>query len=56
MQMMKHTRIFLIVIFLLGWACHLNALHAEPLEFIYEHYSSDDGLPHNSICEIHQDR
>lgn len=28
---------------------------AEPLEFIYEHYSSDDGLPHNSICDIHQD-
>lgn len=30
--------------------------HAEPLEFIFEHYSSDDGLPHNSICDIHQDR
>ena len=28
---------------------------AEPLEFIFEHYSSDDGLPHNSICDIHQD-
>ena len=28
---------------------------AEQLEFIYEHYSSDDGLPHNSICDIHQD-
>ena len=29
---------------------------AEPLEFTFEHYSSDDGLPHNSICDIHQDR
>lgn len=37
----------------LGGATH-NA-SAEPLEFIYEHYSSDDGLPHNSICDIHQD-
>jgi len=32
-----------------------NPIKAEPLEFIYEHYSSDDGLPHNSICDIHQD-
>ena len=30
-------------------------MKAEPLEFIFEHYSSDDGLPHNSICDIHQD-
>ena len=29
--------------------------YAEPLEFIYEHYSTDDGLPHNSISDIHQD-
>lgn len=29
---------------------------AEPLDFIFEHYSADDGLPHNSICDIHQDR
>lgn len=34
----------------------LSVLKAEPLEFIFEHYSSDDGLPHNSICDIHQDR
>ena len=33
----------------------LRKAHAEPLEFIFEHYSSDDGLPHNSICDIHQD-
>ncbi|MBQ7772363.1 MAG: response regulator [Bacteroidales bacterium] len=30
-------------------------MEAEPLKFLYEHYSSDDGLPHNSICDIHQD-
>lgn len=28
---------------------------AKSLEFIFEHYSSDEGLPHNSICDIHQD-
>ncbi len=42
------------VIFMLGSAlCHIKA---EPLEFIYEHYTSDEGLPHNSICDIHQDQ
>ncbi len=33
----------------------LEDLKAEPLELIFEHYTSDDGLPHNSICDIHQD-
>ncbi len=33
-----------------------SEINAEPLEFVFEHYSSDDGLPHNSICDIHQDR
>ena len=42
------------LILLLGGAGDIS-LKAEPLEFIYEHYSSDDGLPHNSICDIHQD-
>ena len=42
------------IILYLGGAGYLR-LNAEPLEFIYEHYSSDDGLPHNSICDIHQD-
>ena len=46
----------LILILQLGGAVFDNCLKAEPLEFIYEHYSSDDGLPHNSICDIHQDR
>lgn len=42
------------LILLLGRTGDIS-LKAEPLEFIYEHYSSDDGLPHNSICDIHQD-
>ena len=41
-----------IAVILAGSAHHMMA---EPLEFSYEHYSSDDGLPHNSICDIHQD-
>lgn len=41
----------IVLISLLGSASAV----AEPLEFIFEHYSSDDGLPHNSICDIHQD-
>jgi hypothetical protein len=44
----------LILILQLGGA-GLNKLSAEPLEFIYEHYSSDDGLPHNSISDIYKD-
>ena len=24
-------------------------------DYVFEHYSTDDGLPHNSIAEIHQD-
>lgn len=46
-------RIVLAVAVVLAGSAH--RMVAEPLEFIYEHYSSDDGLPHNSICDIHQD-
>lgn len=42
--------------FALSLVTAFNALKAEPLEFIFEHYSSDEGLPHNSICDIHQDK
>jgi len=49
----KKTILSVIILFS-GVASSLVA--AAPLEFIYEHYSSDDGLPHNSICDIHQDR
>lgn len=44
-----------IVILCLGGTA-FSDMKAEPLEFIFEHYSSDDGLPHNSICDIHQDK
>ena len=43
------------VLLLLALAPALSHAEAEPLEFIFEHYSSDEGLPHNSICDIHQD-
>ena len=46
-------KIFCIVLLIcMGTAFTLKA---ESLEFIYEHYSSNDGLPHNSISDIHQD-
>lgn len=25
-------------------------------DYIFDHYSTDNGLPHNSICDIHQDK
>lgn len=57
MRMLGHKLTgWLLVILLSGGAFVSNTLKAEPLEFIHEHYSSDDGLPHNSICDIHQDR
>lgn len=43
------------VLMLFALASAYSHAKAEPLEFIFEHYSSDDGLPHNSICDIHQD-
>ena len=51
----KGIILLLILFFHSGGSVFGNLLKAEPLEFIYEHYSSDDGLPHNSICDIHQD-
>ncbi len=44
-----------IISFILISGAAFTEMKAEPLEFVYEHYSSDDGLPHNSICDIHQD-
>lgn len=51
---MKSLRVIssVLAVSLISALCHIKA---GPLEFIYEHYSSDDGLPHNSICDIHQD-
>ena len=45
----------IISVLLLGLCLALRPVGAEPLEFIYEHYSSFDGLSHNSISDIHQD-
>ena len=39
----------------LSGAAFVNRLNAEPLEFIHEHYSIEDGLPHNSISQICKD-
>ena len=47
--------VILSLIFQLGGAAFSYRLNAEPLEFIYEHYSIEDGLPHNSISDICQD-
>ena len=52
---MRYFRIVTsLLILLCGPSEWMNA-KTEPLGFIFEHYSSDDGLPHNSICDIHQD-
>lgn len=54
---MRIERVILcIAVALASWVHVPGEVRAEPLEFIFEHYSSDDGLPHNSICDIHQDR
>ena len=45
----------LVTVLATAWTARLYEAQAEPLEFMFEHYSSDDGLPHNSICDIHQD-
>ncbi len=44
------------ILIILIMASAFTSINAEPLEFVYEHYSSADGLPHKSICDIHQDR
>lgn len=49
------SRIISAVIVTMMMGTAFGTAKAEPLEFIYEHYSSDDGLPHNSICDILQD-
>ena len=56
LQKMKNKRIFAFLSALLSAALPAFSVHAAPLDCIFEHYSSDDGLPHNSIADIHQDR
>lgn len=51
---MKSKVAAIVLILFLGTAFSEDA-RAESLEVMCEHYSSDDGLPHNSICDIHQD-
>ena len=56
-EVMKSVKGFVLYVLILvagGTVCPA-ALRAEPLEFIFEHYSTSDGLPNNSICDIHQD-
>lgn len=52
MRLLRHISVLLVCALTSGSA-HAKA---EPLEFIFEHYSSEEGLPHNSICDIHQDQ
>ena len=54
---MRNWRFIAIVslILELSGAAFVNRLNAEPLEFIHEHYSIEDGLPHNSISQICRD-
>lgn len=47
--------IYLVLMLMLAGAAGRDDLRAEPLKFLFEHYSTDEGLPHNSICDIHQD-
>lgn len=44
------------VFFLWAAAAVPSGADAGHLDCIFEHYSTDDGLPHNSIADIHQDR
>ena len=54
---MKNWRFIAVIslILELSGAAFFNRLNAEPLEFIHEHYSIEDGLPHNSISQICRD-
>ena len=53
--MPKASKIISFFLPLLLAAASAGNLHSAPLDCIFEHYSSDDGLPHNSIADIHQD-
>ena len=53
--MLKRVVIGILILILQLGGAGFHNVSAEPLEFIYEHYSSDDGLPHNSISDIYKD-
>ncbi|MGN1211586.1 MAG: two-component regulator propeller domain-containing protein [Candidatus Cryptobacteroides sp.] len=46
------ARCMLSLIMFAVFSLNTAAIHPD---FIFEHYSSEDGLPHNSITQIHQD-
>ncbi|MBE6216582.1 MAG: response regulator [Bacteroidales bacterium] len=54
MKVLRSATYIILLLLLTGFAGRED-LKAEPLKFMFEHYSSDDGLPHNSICDMHQD-
>lgn len=45
-----------IIVILALWGSFQSEAAGESLEFSFEHFSSDDGLPHNSISDIHHDK
>ena len=52
----KTIMIFSILLLVLLVTAPAAVLRSAPLDCIFEHYSSEDGLSHNSISDIHQDR
>ncbi len=44
-----------MVLAIIGLAT-VSSAETAGLDYIYDHYSTDNGLPHNSICDIHQDQ
>ena len=51
MGFIRHTIIFLALLMLPA----ASKAETAKFDYVFEHYSTDDGLPHNSIAEIHQD-
>ena len=52
----KSTMLSVILLPVLLLAVPALPVSSAPLNCIFEHYSSEDGLSHNSIADIHQDR
>lgn len=53
---MRFRKVLIYAVLLLaGFGGSPERSAAESLEFVYEHFSSDDGMPHNSISDIYQD-
>lgn len=56
MQHPRNILIALVSVLLFAVASAGQQPSRAALDCIFEHYSSEDGLPHNSIADIHQDR